>query len=158
MAANKMAPLKECKPMEPMRRRNMRIVVVGVVLLIMALVFFAFMRSIASTSNDPVSLMQTVGAVTGVRDEDGLDQPAHGFAEDDIRRVKDRRRTGRGSSREIDKQDKANNKSQEPIKDFHSVLLCVSLYICELNRPCEIRGRARRGQWRECSQRYSRAR
>ena len=66
MAANKMAPLKECKPMEPMRHRNMRIVIVGVVLLIMALVFFAFMRSIASTSNDPVSLMQTVGAVTGV--------------------------------------------------------------------------------------------
>ena len=49
-----------------MRRRNMRIVVVGVVLLIMALVFFVFMRSIASTSNDPVSLMQTVGIVTGV--------------------------------------------------------------------------------------------
>jgi len=44
----------------------MRIVVVGVVLLIMALVFFVFMRSIASTSNDPVSLMQTVGIVTGV--------------------------------------------------------------------------------------------
>jgi len=49
-----------------MRRRNMRIVVVGVVLLIMALGFFVFMRSIASTSNDPVSLMQTVGIVTGV--------------------------------------------------------------------------------------------
>jgi hypothetical protein len=32
----------------------------------MALVFFVFMRSIASTSNDPVSLMQTVGIVTGV--------------------------------------------------------------------------------------------
>lgn len=49
-----------------MRRRNMRIVIVGVVLLVMALGFFVFMRSIASTSNDPVSLMQTVGIVTGV--------------------------------------------------------------------------------------------
>lgn len=44
----------------------MRIVIVGGVLLVMALVFFVFMRSIASTSNDPVSLMQTVGIVTGV--------------------------------------------------------------------------------------------
>jgi len=32
----------------------------------MAVVFFVFMRSIASTSNDPVSLMQTVAIVTGV--------------------------------------------------------------------------------------------
>jgi len=49
-----------------MRQRNMRIVIVGVVLLILALGFFVFMRSIASTSNDPVSLMQTVGTVSGV--------------------------------------------------------------------------------------------
>lgn len=49
-----------------MRRRNMRIVIVGFVLMVVAVVFFLFMRSIASTSNDPVSLMQTVGTVTGV--------------------------------------------------------------------------------------------
>ena len=49
-----------------MRRRNVRFVIVGLVLLVMALLFFVFMRSIASTSNDPVSLMQTVGIVTGV--------------------------------------------------------------------------------------------
>lgn len=49
-----------------MRRRNIRIVIVGFVLIVLALVFFLFMRSIASTSNDPVSLMQTVGTVTGV--------------------------------------------------------------------------------------------
>ena len=49
-----------------MRQRNMRIVIVGVLLLILALGFFVFMRSIASTSNDPVSLMQTVGTVSGV--------------------------------------------------------------------------------------------
>ena len=44
----------------------MRLVIVGFVLVIIALGFFVFMRSIASTSNDPVSLMQTVGTVTGV--------------------------------------------------------------------------------------------
>ena len=49
-----------------MRRRNMRIVVVGFVLIVIALVFFLYMRSIASTSNDPVSLMRTVGTVAGV--------------------------------------------------------------------------------------------
>jgi len=52
--------------MVPMRSRNVRFVIVGLVLLVMALLFFVFMRSIASTSNDPVSLMQTVGIVTGV--------------------------------------------------------------------------------------------
>jgi len=52
--------------MVPMRSRNVRFVIVGFVLLVMALLFFVFMRSIASTSNDPVSLMQTVGIVTGV--------------------------------------------------------------------------------------------
>ena len=49
-----------------MRSRNVRFVIVGLVLLVMALLFFVFMRSIASTSNDPVSLMQTVRIVTGV--------------------------------------------------------------------------------------------
>jgi hypothetical protein len=32
----------------------------------MALLFFLFMRSIALTSNDPASFMQTVGTVSGV--------------------------------------------------------------------------------------------
>ena len=49
-----------------MRRKNIRIVIVGFALVVLALVFFVFMRSIASTSNDPVGLMQTVGTVTGV--------------------------------------------------------------------------------------------
>jgi hypothetical protein len=49
-----------------MRRKNLRIIIIGVVLLVLALGFFLFMRSIASTSNDPVTLMQTVGTVTGV--------------------------------------------------------------------------------------------
>jgi hypothetical protein len=55
--------LKEAKTM---RRRNWRIVIVGFVLIVMAFGFFFFMQSIASTSNDPVALMQTVGTVAGV--------------------------------------------------------------------------------------------
>ena len=55
-----------------MHRKNIRIVVVGIVLIILAVGFFLFMRSIASTSNDPVSLMQTVGTVTGVVTAVGL--------------------------------------------------------------------------------------
>jgi hypothetical protein len=49
-----------------MRRKNWRIVIVGLVLIVIALVFFFFMLSVASKSNDPVALMQTVGAVAGV--------------------------------------------------------------------------------------------
>jgi hypothetical protein len=48
-----------------MRRRNWRIVVVGFVLIVSALAFYFYMLSIASKSNDPVALMQTVGAVAG---------------------------------------------------------------------------------------------
>ena len=55
-----------------MHRKNIRIVIVGIVLIILAVGFFLFMRSIASTSNDPVSLMQTVGTVTGVVTAVGL--------------------------------------------------------------------------------------
>ena len=49
-----------------MRRKNWRIVIVGVVLILIAVAFYLFMLSIAPKSNDPVALMQTVGAVTGV--------------------------------------------------------------------------------------------
>ena len=49
-----------------MRRKNWRIVVVGVVLIVMALAFYFYMFSIASKTNDPVALMQTVGQVAGV--------------------------------------------------------------------------------------------
>ena len=48
-----------------MRRKNWRIVIVGLVLIVMALVFFLFMLSTASKSNDPAALMQTVGTVAG---------------------------------------------------------------------------------------------
>lgn len=49
-----------------MRRRNLRLTIVGFVLLVLALLFFLSMQSIASKSNDPVALMQTVGTVAGV--------------------------------------------------------------------------------------------
>jgi len=48
-----------------MRRRNWRFVITGVVLILLALGFFFFMLSIASTSTDPAALMQTVGTVSG---------------------------------------------------------------------------------------------
>jgi hypothetical protein len=49
-----------------MRRKNLRMVFVGVVLFVMAIAFYLFMLSIASRSNDPVELMRTVGTVSGV--------------------------------------------------------------------------------------------
>lgn len=48
-----------------MRQKNWRVVIVGFVLIGLALGFYFFMLSIASTSTDPVVLMQTVGTVTG---------------------------------------------------------------------------------------------
>ena len=49
-----------------MRRKNWRIVIVGLVLIVIALGFYFFMLSIAAKSNDPAGLMQTVGTVAGV--------------------------------------------------------------------------------------------
>jgi hypothetical protein len=49
-----------------MRRRNWRIVVVGIVLILAAPIFFAGMLRAAPGSNDAVALMQTVGQVAGV--------------------------------------------------------------------------------------------
>ena len=48
-----------------MRRKNWRIVIVGFVLIIIAVAFYFFMLSVASKSNDPAALMQTVGQVAG---------------------------------------------------------------------------------------------
>jgi hypothetical protein len=48
-----------------MRRKNWRIVIAGFVLIVLALGFFFYMWSIASKSNDPAALMQTVGTVAG---------------------------------------------------------------------------------------------
>ena len=49
-----------------MRRRNMRLVIVGSVLAAGAIGFFLFFLSIASRSTDPAKLMQVVGQVSGV--------------------------------------------------------------------------------------------
>ena len=49
-----------------MRRKNLRVAIVGVVLLFVAIAFFFFMLSIASKSNNPAELMRTVGTVSGV--------------------------------------------------------------------------------------------
>ena len=48
-----------------MRRKNWRVVIAGLVLIVVALAFFFFMLSVAPKSNDPEALMQTVGAVAG---------------------------------------------------------------------------------------------
>ena len=49
-----------------MRRKNLRLVMTGSALFVMAIAFFLFMLSIASRSNNPVELMRTVGSVSGV--------------------------------------------------------------------------------------------
>ena len=49
-----------------MRRRNWRVAITGFVLILLALGFYFFMLSIASTSTDPAALMRTVGMVSGV--------------------------------------------------------------------------------------------
>ena len=48
-----------------MRQKNWRVVLVGFVLIVLAAIFFLFMLSTASKSNDPVALMRTVGTVSG---------------------------------------------------------------------------------------------
>ena len=48
-----------------MRRRNWRIVVVGLVLIVLAAACFVGMTTMAPTSNDPVEMMRTVGQVAG---------------------------------------------------------------------------------------------
>ncbi|MEP6880759.1 MAG: hypothetical protein ABI866_02135 [Dokdonella sp.] len=49
-----------------MRRKNMRFVITGSVLIAAAVLFFLFFLSIAAKSNDPAAMMRTVGTVSGV--------------------------------------------------------------------------------------------
>ena len=49
-----------------MRRINWRFIIAGLVLILLALGFYFFMLSVASTSTDPAAMMQTVGTVSGV--------------------------------------------------------------------------------------------
>jgi hypothetical protein len=49
-----------------MRRKNWRMVIAGLFLIVFALVFFCFfLLSMAAKSNDPATLLQTVGRVAG---------------------------------------------------------------------------------------------
>ncbi|UQD73734.1 hypothetical protein JEY40_03665 [Bradyrhizobium japonicum] len=48
-----------------MRKRNWRLIAVGSVLLVLAVLFFLSMRDMTPWSNDPVALMRTVGEVSG---------------------------------------------------------------------------------------------
>ena len=54
------------------RRRNWRLVVVGIVVMVAAVIFFFSMQTFAPRSNDPVVLMETVGQVVGVVGAIGL--------------------------------------------------------------------------------------
>jgi TRAP-type mannitol/chloroaromatic compound transport system permease large subunit len=49
-----------------MRRKNWRLVIVGVVLVLLSIGFFVLMLGMAPKSNDPAALMRTVGQVSGV--------------------------------------------------------------------------------------------
>lgn len=48
-----------------MRRRNWRVVLAGVLLIVMAVVFYNIMRTVAPQSTDPVQMMSMVGSVSG---------------------------------------------------------------------------------------------
>ena len=49
-----------------MRRKNLRLVMAGGVLLVFAIGFFLAMMSLAPRSNDPVELLRIAGQVSGV--------------------------------------------------------------------------------------------
>ena len=49
-----------------MRQRNWRLIIVGGVLIVLAAGFFVFMLGMAPKSNDPKTMLQTVGEVSGV--------------------------------------------------------------------------------------------
>jgi hypothetical protein len=62
-----------------MRKTSWRLVIVGLVLVVLAFGFFAGMGLMASRSNDPVAMMQTVGTVSGVVGALGVVMAVFGF-------------------------------------------------------------------------------
>ncbi len=48
-----------------MRQKNWRMIIVGFVLIIMSIGFFLFMLTIIPMSNDPATMMRTVGTISG---------------------------------------------------------------------------------------------
>jgi multidrug resistance efflux pump len=63
-----------------MRQKNLRLVVVGAVLIMAAVGFFLGMGTMAPKSNDAVALMQIVGQVSGVVGAIGLFMLIFGLA------------------------------------------------------------------------------
>ena len=49
-----------------MRKRNWRFVITGVIFIAFAIGFFLFMMTLAPSSTDPVTLMETAGSAAGV--------------------------------------------------------------------------------------------
>ena len=62
-----------------MRRKNWRLVIVGLVMIVLAGGFMLFMMSIAGRSTDPAALMRTVGQVSGVVGGLGLAMALFGY-------------------------------------------------------------------------------
>jgi uncharacterized protein (TIGR03382 family) len=48
-----------------MRQMNLRVLITGLALIVLAVGFFLYMLTLAPKSNDPAALMQTVGMVSG---------------------------------------------------------------------------------------------
>jgi hypothetical protein len=55
-----------------MRERNLRLMIVGVALDVLAVGFFVYMMGLAPKSNDPQAMLTTVGQVSGVLGVIGL--------------------------------------------------------------------------------------
>jgi hypothetical protein len=49
-----------------MRKANWRLMITGLVMIVLAIGFFAGMGLMTGRSNDPAAMMQTVGQVSGV--------------------------------------------------------------------------------------------
>jgi TRAP-type mannitol/chloroaromatic compound transport system permease large subunit len=47
------------------QQMNLRVVITGAAMVVLALAFFFYMGTMAPRSNDPASMMQTVGMVSG---------------------------------------------------------------------------------------------
>ena len=62
-----------------MRKPNWRVTIVGLVLIVLAVAFFAGMSLTARRSNDPVGMMQTVGVTSGAVGAIGAVMAIFGF-------------------------------------------------------------------------------
>ncbi|HTQ33560.1 MAG TPA: hypothetical protein VMI30_05285 [Stellaceae bacterium] len=58
---------------------NLRVVITGAVMVVLALGFFFYMGSLAPRSNDPAAMMRTVGEVSGAEGAIGIVMVAFGL-------------------------------------------------------------------------------